>query len=170
MVVTPKIHIGQEIEARINQLNITASEFARKIDTSKQNVNRILKKESIDTATLQRYCEVLDFNFFTLFCPAPAEHYEAYGTHGIVAKSIGSVDNREVVEVNKKDEITEVSEISEEIVLPPDCPKEAIHAVEKLSIKVNMLKELLNRTEKLLEEKDERIEEYKERIKELKTR
>lgn len=153
MAMTPNIHIGQEIEARINQLNITASEFARRIDTSKQNVNRILKKESIDTATLQRYCEVLDFNFFTLFCPPPAEHYEAHGKKGIAAKNIGSVDNREIV-VRKSDEITEVGEISEEVILPQDCPEEAKHAVEKLSLEVEMLKKLLTQMEKQLEEKE----------------
>lgn len=153
MAMTPTIHIGQEIEARINQLNITASEFARRIDTSKQNVNRILKKESIDTATLQKYCEVLDFNFFTLFCPAPAEHYEAHGKQGIAAKNIGSVDNREIV-VRKSDEITEVGEISEEVILPQDCPEEAKHAVEKLSLEVEMLKKLLTQMEKQLEEKE----------------
>lgn len=153
MALTPNIHIGQEIEARINQLNITASEFARRIDTSKQNVNRILKKESIDTATLQRYCEVLDFNFFTLFCPPPAEHFEAHGKHGIAAKNIGSVDNREIV-VRKSDEITKVGEISEEVILPQDCPEEAKHAVEKLSLEVEMLKKLLTQMEKQLKEKE----------------
>lgn len=168
MAVTPTIHIGQEIETRLNHLNITASEFARRLDTSKQNVNRILKKESIETATLQRYCEVLDFNFFTLFCPTSTEHYEAHGEHGFVAKHIGSVDNRAMVEVKNRDGITQVSEISEEVVLPPDCPEEAVHAVEKLSIKVNMLQQLLAKTERLIEEKDERIAEYKERIRELK--
>lgn len=61
------IHIGHEIEARINQLNISKSEFARRIGTSKQNVNRILEKESIDTATLVKYGDVLDCNFFTLY-------------------------------------------------------------------------------------------------------
>lgn len=80
MALTPAIHIGKEIEARINQLHITATEFARRINTSKQNVNRILKKESIDTATLQRYCEALDFNFFTLYCPSPAENYKVQPT------------------------------------------------------------------------------------------
>lgn len=150
MAMTPTIHIGQEIEARINQLNITASEFARRIDTSKQNVNRILKKESIDTATLQKYCEVLDFNFFKLFCPPSAEHYEAHGKHGIAAKSIGSVDNREIIEVSKSDEITEVGKISEEVILPQDCPEEARHAVEKLNLEVSMLKKLLEEKERFI--------------------
>lgn len=154
MAMTPNIHIGQEIEARINQLNITASEFARRIDTSKQNVNRILKKESIDTSTLQKYCEVLDFNFFSLFCPPPAEHFEAHGKHGIAAKSIGSIDNREIVEFSKGDEITEVGEISEEVFLPQDCPKQEKHLIEKLNMENELLKKLLDRTEKQLEEKE----------------
>lgn len=152
MAVTPSIHIGQEIEARINQLKISEAEFARRINTSKQNVNRILKKESMDTAILQKYCEVLDFNFFSLYCPVQTEHYDAHGSHAFVAKNIGSVDNREMV--NKDDDITEVGEISEEIVLSQDCPEEAKFAVEKLTLEVNMLKKLLDRTEKQLEEKE----------------
>lgn len=79
MIITPTIHIGREIEARINQLHITATEFARRINTSKQNVNRILKKESIDTATLQRYCEVLDYNFFSLYYPASSGKIQHVG-------------------------------------------------------------------------------------------
>lgn len=150
MAVTPTIHLGQEIEARINQLNISEAEFARRINTSKQNVNRILKKESMDTAILQRYCEVLDFNFFSLFCPVQTEQYVANGGHGFAAKNIGSVDNREIVEVSKNDEVTEVGEISEEVILPQDCPEEAKHAVQRLNLEVKMLKKLLVEKERFI--------------------
>ncbi|MDE5704933.1 transcriptional regulator [Muribaculum sp.] len=61
------IHIGHEIESRINDLNISKSEFARRIGTSKQNVTRILEKKSIDTAVLIRDGEVIDYNFFNLY-------------------------------------------------------------------------------------------------------
>lgn len=61
------IHIGKEIEARINQLNMNKTEFAKLIGTSKQNVNRILEKSSLDTNILQKYGDVLGCNFFTLY-------------------------------------------------------------------------------------------------------
>ncbi len=70
MNVSKQIHIGHEIEARINELKISKSEFARRIGTSKQNVTRILERESIDTSTLAKYGEALDFNFFNLYADA----------------------------------------------------------------------------------------------------
>ena len=70
MNISKHIHIGHEIEARINELRISKSEFARRIGTSKQNINRILERESIDTLTLVKYGEALDFNFFNLYADA----------------------------------------------------------------------------------------------------
>lgn len=145
-----KVDIGAEIEARINQLGLSKSEFGRKIGIPQQNVNRILEKPNIDTEKLLQICNVLDFNFFTLFCPSSAEHFEAHGKHGIAAKNIGSVDNREIVEISKGEKITEVEEISEEVFLPPNCPEQAKHAVEKLNLEVDMLKKLLEEKERFI--------------------
>ncbi len=85
MNVSKQIHIGHEIEARINELKISKSEFARRIGTSKQNVTRILERESIDTSTLAKYGEALDFNFFNLYADAlnmiikASDHSQAAG-------------------------------------------------------------------------------------------
>ena len=62
-----KVDIGSEIEARINQLGLSKSEFGRKIGIPQQNVNRILEKPSIDTDKLLQICSVLDYNFFALY-------------------------------------------------------------------------------------------------------
>lgn len=88
------IHLGQEVEARMNQLNMTKAEFARRTNTSKQNINRILEKDSMSTRELMKYSQVLDYNFFTLFCkdeipnirinhPDVTDH-SGYSTHGDV--------------------------------------------------------------------------------------
>ena len=71
-----QIHLGKEIEARINELKISKVEFARRIGTSKQNVARILEKRTMDTASLAKYSEALDYNFFDLFATPSAIHTE----------------------------------------------------------------------------------------------
>ncbi len=144
------VNIGAEIESRINQLGVSKSEFGRKIGIPQQNVNRILSKPSIDTDKLSKICSVLDYNFFCLYCAQQSEHYEAHGSHGISAKNIGSIDNREIVEVSKGNAITEVGEVSEAVILPPDCPEEAKIAVERLTLEVKLLKQLLEEKERFI--------------------
>ncbi len=61
------INIGEEILARLNELNMSKSEFGRIIGIPQQNVNRILEKSSIDTDKLIKICSALRFNFFSLF-------------------------------------------------------------------------------------------------------
>lgn len=158
MPVTPIIHIGQEIEARINQLNISASEFARRIDTSKQNVNRILKKESIDTAILQRYCEVLDYNFFALYCPALYTQLTQTGDHSVMAEQIGTVDQRK-----QEGDGNQWNE--------PGAHGNVYNgSAPLLQERIKHLEDKLKDRDDRLREKDERIAELKERIAELKAR
>lgn len=42
----------------------------KKINTTKQNVYTIFKRQSIDTALLQKISEVLNFDFFKLYSDA----------------------------------------------------------------------------------------------------
>lgn len=69
MCITKKeIHIGLEIESRINQLNISKSEFGRRLGKQKQNLKRIFERSSIDTDMLLQISKILDYNFFRLYC------------------------------------------------------------------------------------------------------
>lgn len=64
-----KVHIGNEI-ARIQKLRgISNEEMAQYIHTSVRNVHHIKKKEDITTSQLLSLCELLNFNFFSLFEP-----------------------------------------------------------------------------------------------------
>ena len=58
--------IGRLIENRVKELGMAKAEFARRINTSPQNVNDLFKRKSIDTEFLAEISKVLDFNFFTL--------------------------------------------------------------------------------------------------------
>lgn len=62
-----KIHIGEKIKAQAKASRIGATELAKSINTSKQNIYGIFKRESIDTTLLQKFCKVLNYDFFTFF-------------------------------------------------------------------------------------------------------
>lgn len=70
-----EVHIGQAIDKRREELNMSKSEFGRLLKVPQQHVNRIFEKESIDTAKLIKICRVLDFNFFALYCEFPDNVY-----------------------------------------------------------------------------------------------
>ena len=62
-----KIHIGEKIKERAKELRIGPTELAGVINTSKQNIYGIFKRESIDTALLHKISKALNFDFFTLY-------------------------------------------------------------------------------------------------------
>ena len=66
-----EINIGAVIKKRLDELEMTKSEFGRLIGVPQQHVNRIFEKDSIDTKRLVKICRALDFNFFALYCSFP---------------------------------------------------------------------------------------------------
>ncbi|MBD5320027.1 MAG: helix-turn-helix domain-containing protein [Bacteroides sp.] len=66
-----EVHIGQEIKKRLDEMEMTKTEFGRLIDTPQQHVNRIFNRDTIDTGKLIKICRALDFNFFALYCTFP---------------------------------------------------------------------------------------------------
>ncbi|MBD5584594.1 MAG: helix-turn-helix domain-containing protein [Clostridia bacterium] len=70
-----EVHIGQAIDKRREELNMSKSEFGRLIKVPQQHVNRIFERETIETAKLVKICRVLDFNFFALYCDFPENVY-----------------------------------------------------------------------------------------------
>ena len=50
---------------------MTKTEFGRLIGVQQQHVNRILERDTMETKKLYRVCQVLDMNFFALFCKFP---------------------------------------------------------------------------------------------------
>ena len=61
------VNIGLLIEQKMNELNITKSEMARRSGIANQNINRVLERSSIDTDKLAAISEALNFNFFDCF-------------------------------------------------------------------------------------------------------
>lgn len=61
------IHIGRLIEERINEVGMSKAEFGRRINTSRQNVNTLLRKASLDTTVLSQIGKVLNHDFFRYY-------------------------------------------------------------------------------------------------------
>lgn len=62
-----KINIGLLIEQKMNELEVSKSEMARRSGIANQNINRVLERSSIDTDKLMAISEALNFNFFDCF-------------------------------------------------------------------------------------------------------
>ncbi len=80
-----ELHIGNLIQKKLAELRIGPTEFARMINTSKQNVYAIFKRKSIDTDQLLLISRVLHVNFFEYYMDIfessgavaePAEEYK----------------------------------------------------------------------------------------------
>lgn len=56
--------LGERIEERIKERGMTKAEFGRRINTSRQNVNTLLRKDSFDTRLLVKIGKVLEYDFF----------------------------------------------------------------------------------------------------------
>lgn len=61
------VHIGKEILNRAKEKRIGPSELARRINKSRQNVNHIFHRKSLDTDLLQIISKALEFDFFRLY-------------------------------------------------------------------------------------------------------
>lgn len=68
-ITITRVNIGMEIEKRITELNMTKTDFAKKLGIRQQHVNALLEKPDINTARLAKICEILDFDFFALYSP-----------------------------------------------------------------------------------------------------
>lgn len=75
-----KVNIGLLIEQKMNELDITKSEMARRSGIANQNINRVLERSSIDTDKLV----AINFNFFDCF-HSIEEHSTATADNGGVA-------------------------------------------------------------------------------------
>jgi hypothetical protein len=59
-----EVHIGSLIKARAKLLRVGPTELGSKIETSKQNVYGIFRRQSIDTELLHRISVALEHDFF----------------------------------------------------------------------------------------------------------
>lgn len=94
------VNIGAAIENRLRELRLSKSEFSRMIDMPQQNVHRILRSKYINTEKLVQISEVLNYNFFELYCDNPSINAVASGDSSIAAvnSEVQSDDSRLLME------------------------------------------------------------------------
>lgn len=62
-----EIHVGKLVEERIHEIGMSKAEFGRRISTSRQNVNTLLRKRVWDVEQLVSASKILNTNFFEPF-------------------------------------------------------------------------------------------------------
>lgn len=62
-----KIHIGKLIAGVIEDVGISKAEFGRRIDLSRQAINSMLNKKTLDTSLLLKISKVLNHDFFSYY-------------------------------------------------------------------------------------------------------
>ncbi|MFY7669392.1 MAG: helix-turn-helix domain-containing protein [Crocinitomicaceae bacterium] len=62
-----EIHIGQKIKEVFDTKGISVTEFARRINKSRENMYSIFSRKTIDTGLLLAISRVLEFDFFRLY-------------------------------------------------------------------------------------------------------
>ena len=63
-MVTTTLEIGRLIEEKLTEVGMSKAEFGRRMNTSRQNVNTLLRKEDMGILTLINASNVLKTNFF----------------------------------------------------------------------------------------------------------
>ena len=58
------VHIGNLVKKVLAEKRISVSEFAAMANTDRSNMYRILNRENMDLVVLNRYCRLLDHDFF----------------------------------------------------------------------------------------------------------
>jgi plasmid maintenance system antidote protein VapI len=59
-----KIHVGEIVSEILLKQRLSKTEFANKLHYSKQNINTLLKRDSWNSDTILRACEILNDNVF----------------------------------------------------------------------------------------------------------
>lgn len=67
------INIGSKIKSIFDKKGMTVSEFARRINKSRENVYSIFRRKSIDTALLTKIGDILEHDFFQYYTVLGAE-------------------------------------------------------------------------------------------------
>lgn len=105
-----QVNIGKIIEEKFNASGLTKRAFAEKIGISQRHLYTLFEKNSVDTAQLQRICEILHFDFFTAFTEyripkpkamiseEPSENYPAKVNFKLEINISGKLNKTEILE------------------------------------------------------------------------
>ena len=95
------LHIGQKVQQIFSTKGMTVVEFARRINTSRENVYGIFNRKSIDVSLLAKISEVLDYNFFQYYI---SEKFSTYPELNVIKKQL-ELAEREIKYLKKINEL-----------------------------------------------------------------
>lgn len=142
------VHVGEAIEKRRKELKMSKTEFGRRLGVQQQHVNRILDRETMETAKLYKVCQILDYNFFSLFCPLKHQ-VSAY----LSAVACGGDAINQIGDAQLSAEMTKMKDL--------DVKKDEIIAQQ--AARIEELKSVIQLLNSNLKDKDAIIELIKER-------
>jgi hypothetical protein len=107
-----EFHIGKLIKKRLEEIGMTKTEFARRINKTSQNVYDIFDRKTIDTGLLTAISETLNYNFFeplvfTVSSETGMSWNEAALTYGRSNRGISAQLQSREKELNDKDILIE---------------------------------------------------------------
>ncbi|MCW5910150.1 MAG: helix-turn-helix transcriptional regulator [Cyclobacteriaceae bacterium] len=108
-----EVHIGREIERKYQASGMKLSEFAKRINTSSRNVYSIFARKEIKTDQLIKICEVLNFDFFSLYISGPTgvqEPRQVYSKKNKVMVTVELDGNPDSLELHIK-RLTAINEL-----------------------------------------------------------
>lgn len=113
-----KVHIGKKIKEVIDNSPVSVTDFASRINRSRDIAYKIFKRETIDTALLQQISKVLDHNFFRYYgneqFQMVKEETTGYGKMAFLMEELKAC-KKQIVELEKKYELLEkVNKLTEE--------------------------------------------------------
>lgn len=97
------LHIGKVVRKHLEEAGMTKSEFARRLETSPQNIYGIFKRKSIDTQLLKEISNVLNYDFFQYYTTAALVVQEEKAAYGVKDKVFTALDLQREVEKLRKD-------------------------------------------------------------------
>lgn len=67
------VNIGSKIKSVVTKKGLPVSEFARRINKSRENVYSIFKRKTIDTELLSKISKILEHDFFQYYTSLASE-------------------------------------------------------------------------------------------------
>ncbi len=64
LALPPEMHLGNMIEQRLDELGMTKAELGRRLGTSRQNINALLRKQLPPMEQVWLACTALQYDFF----------------------------------------------------------------------------------------------------------
>ena len=145
--IPKRVHIGKALDKQREIKKMSKTELGRRIGVRQQHMNNIFDNENIDTGKLAKLCEVLEFNFFTLYCDLKP-NISAY----LSALALGNGDaNNNIGD----------AALTLELEMQKAKVKELTAQMDSLKRENITLSDRIQDKDKIIESKDELIQMYK---------